>query len=185
MHNLSAAQLLAEQLDGKISVFPSISAAESYLQSAGSTSNGGVQDLFQTVGADESAGKGKELFAHKITSDCDLRLHLCPRDLDKETQSLLVDLTLDALSLPGAVQQTLDESHFEQLKSAFPTLASDSRADEGGMRYLQWRNAKQTSLERVKSKGDLIELLGRLMEDHHDILQKRTVMFQSRLQNNS
>ena len=185
LHNLSAAQLLAEQLDGHVSVFPSVSAAESYLQSAGSTYNGGLQDLFQTVGAGESTGKGKELFACMITSDCDLRLHFCSRGLDKETRSLLVDLTLDALSLPGAVQKTLEESHFEQLTSAFITLASGSRADEGGTRDLQWMNAKRTSLAQVKSEGNLIELLGRLMEDHHDILQKRTVVFQYSLENNA
>ena len=53
------------------------------------------------------------------------------------------------------------------------------------MKDLQWRNAKRTSLSSVKSEEDLSELLSKLMEDQHEVLQKRTTMLTSILVNHA
>ena len=114
-----------------------------------------------------------------------LREHITPSGVDADTQALLCDFLLDSLALPGAVSKTAAEDSFEQLTSAMTTMASNSRADEGGMKDVQWRNIKRTSLSTVKNEEDLYELLSKLMEDQHEILQKRTVMFTSILANHA
>ena len=64
-----------------------------------------------------------------------------------------------------------EDNQFEHLTSAMETIATGKRANEGGLKDLQWRNAKRTSLARVKNEEDLSNLLESLMEEKHEILE--------------
>lgn len=185
LRSLEEAQVLADQLDGHVSVFSSHSRAVAYVEESGRETRGVEADLFKAAGVDESVGKGKILFGHRITTDTELRDFLVPSNVDKATATVLGDLLLDSLACPGAVRESADESQFEQLTTAMETIAGSKRANEGGMKDLQWRSAKRTSLAGVKSEEDLAHLLERLMEEQHEILEKRTNTITSVLVNHA
>ena len=179
VRTLQEAQILAEQLDGHVSVFQSQHKAVDYINQSKNTEADLTEDLFKCAGIDGSVGKGKELFGHHITTDADLREFLLPNNVDEGTSNLLSDMMLDSLACPGAVRSGTNESHFEQLTSAMETIATGKRANDGGIKDLQWRNAKRTSLSSVKNEEDLSNLLERLMEEQPEILEKRTTMISS------
>ena len=183
--DLATARSYSAHFDGHVSVFATESEADCFIAGGGASGDAPVGDLFNMVGVDESTGKGRELFLHHISTEAALRDHLTPSGLDSATKSLIADLMLDSLSLPGAMVCTAAEDSFEQLTTAMTTMASNSRADEGGMKDVQWRNAKRTSLAAVKNEEDLYDLLSRLMEDQYEVLQKRTVMISSILANHA
>ena len=182
--SLHEAKVLADQLDGHISAFPSRQQAQEYIVMEKDDGNKGLtRDLFTSAGVDQSTGKGKALFGHHITTEAELLKFLVPNNLDSKTMALLGDLMLDSIACPGAVRRESADDHFEQLTSAMETIATGKRANEGGMKDLHWRNAKQTSLASCKDEEDMTRLLETLMEEQHEILEKRTTMITSILRN--
>ena len=104
--SLHEAQILADQFDEHVSVFPTYTKAVEYVTSAREEKANITEDLFKSAGVDESTGKGIFLFGHRITTDAELRNFLVPHNLDKGTSILLSDLMLDSLAYPGAVKMS-------------------------------------------------------------------------------
>lgn len=138
VRSLEDAQVLANQLDGHVSVFSSHSKAIAHINGSGKETWGVDTDLFKAAGVDESVGKGKILFGHRITTDAELLAFLVPSNLDRTTATVLGDLLLDSLACPGAVRENANESHFEQFTTAMETITGTKQANEGGLRDLQW-----------------------------------------------
>jgi hypothetical protein len=113
------------------------------------------------IAPDPSIGKPKEFFGMTFEDEPSMRLAMSPQGIDKKTQKVLADATLDAIQLPGRSSEAEAEGATESFAAAISELAEDRRGewrqDDGPRRDVQWQSNSRTSLKSITSYDILLE----------------------------